>query len=104
MSVQVWCGIVADWTSSMKGAPTSQNCKPNSLLAGKTDSRINQGEGISQKTQSAAYQVFEISNGALGQLCARLTKFDEAVIIAAAKEKQSRVIVHMGQIIWLPKS
>jgi hypothetical protein len=52
----------------------------------------------------AKYEVFEVSpNGAVKQLRARLAALDDAIAIAEAHD-QSRVVVHMGEIVWPPKS
>lgn len=50
----------------------------------------------------SAYLVYEIYRGGLtlGELVAERHTFDDALAVATAAAQRSRVIVHMGAIIW----
>ena len=49
----------------------------------------------------AMYEVFEtFPSGALAKLCARLSSWDHAKFVAAAGDRQTRIIMHKGDVVW----
>ena len=51
--------------------------------------------------KAAKYEVFEVSPaGTLERLCARLASLDDAKQVASLPDRQTRVILYKGRIVW----